>query len=455
MYDSRVGRTARAGQRGWSYNLVREPDAPYLLDLQLFLGKRLIFGAASGERPRYSEDVVVGGFGRDELESQCEMVSKMLDEDSELLALRQVASKGEKLYSKTRNAASVESARRAKHLTGSKIWAALHPFFCEAANQAEVERIDMLARVSGFRPQEIVFEIGKRDTSADAAQMKKRREFVDHLRRKKQGTQPTGLEDGMNASSILPDAKSQLVEERDSSDEDVDIDLPSDDELEVTISQTQNIADRKRDGYKDSEFFMDYAPKTMDLAEARGYGVHSGGNFNSLAASAIMDIANDDGAKAVAEPSGPKGMRWDKKSKKYVSRANDDDGSKGQRMITGESGQKIAASFRSGRFDTWRKTNRVGKVPRTGENENAPYSADRRGHGRFKHKSEKAPRDADKYRDDYHKRKRMVEKAKEERRGRFRDGKGKSELRGIDVVRKERAIYGRKCEKNARPGKRK
>ncbi|KAL8931383.1 MAG: hypothetical protein Q9211_007000, partial [Gyalolechia sp. 1 TL-2023] len=37
IFVHRVGRTARAGQKGWSYSLIRESDLSYVLDLQLFL----------------------------------------------------------------------------------------------------------------------------------------------------------------------------------------------------------------------------------------------------------------------------------------------------------------------------------------------------------------------------------------------------------------------------------
>src|SRR6186713_3038590 len=43
IFVHRVGRTARAGRRGWSYSLIRDSDVPYMIDLQLFLGKRLIY----------------------------------------------------------------------------------------------------------------------------------------------------------------------------------------------------------------------------------------------------------------------------------------------------------------------------------------------------------------------------------------------------------------------------
>ncbi|KAL8988705.1 MAG: hypothetical protein Q9177_002270 [Variospora cf. flavescens] len=208
---------------------------------------------------------------------------------------------------------------------------------------------------------------------------------------------------------------------------------------------------------------MSYTPTATNMAEDRAYGVHSGSyhtasqnsNFIEAARGVTMDLNNDDGAKGFAEPSRPSGMRWDKKSKKYVARANDEDGSKGKAMIRGESGQKIAASFRSGRFDAWKKANRIEKLPRTGEAEKQSGPQQLHSGRRFKHKLERAPRDADRYRDDFHKRKKKVEAAKEKRVGRFREGAGKSELRGVDDVRKQRGMQQKRKEKNARPTKNK
>ncbi len=458
IFVHRVGRTARAGQRGWSYSLVRESDAPYLLDLQLFLGKRLIIGREGADAPNYAEDVVIGGLARDRLATNCEWVSKLLDEDCDLLALRSVADKGEKLYLKTRNAASSESARRSKEVTGSKSWLALHPLFNDNINYDDIEREKMLARISGFRPQETVFEIGKRGAGGEAAEiMKKRRRTVDIQRGKKQVLQNTGElkispEPQVDTSTTKP---SSFSNGNALSDDEVDMDSASSNELEVTFSHGASTKSKNPTTYQDSDFFMSYNPSTLNSVEDRGYGVHSGGNSNFLTAarSATMDLTNDDGAKTVAEPSRPKGMRWDKKSKKYVARANDEDGSKGAKMIRGESGQKIAASFKSGRYDAWRKSNKVDRLPRTGENEGTSAVKGGSGGKRFKHKRETAPKDADKYRDDYYKRKKMVEKAKEERRGRFRDGIGKSEVRGVEEVRKERGKKEKRREKNARPAK--
>ncbi|KAI4119411.1 MAG: hypothetical protein LQ345_000657 [Seirophora villosa] len=464
IFVHRVGRTARAGQKGWSYSLLRDSDLPYVLDLQLFLGRRLIVGRDAAGTANYGEDVAIGSLVRDQLEKNCEWVSKLLDEDADLPQLRVVAAKGEKLYMKTRNSASSESVRRAKELINAKSWMGLHPLFNDETGRKTMEREKMLARVSGFRPPETVFEIGQRGGGSEAAEvMKKRRIAIDAKKQKLEvrgaSTDPIHDEDTADFQPLAsPNDAAAAVGEQ------LEIGSASDSELEVSISQP--LHSRNKDGsapFKDSEFFMSYTPTAINMAEDRAYGVHSGSyntasqntNFTEAARGVTMDLNNDDGAKGFAEPSRPSGLRWDKKSKKYVARANDEDGSKGKAMIRGESGQKIAASFRSGRFDAWKKANRIEKLPRTGEAEKQSGPQQLHGGRRFKHKQEKAPRDADKYRDDFHKRKKKVEAAKEKRVGRFREGDGKSELRGVDDVRKQRGVQQKRKEKNARPTKKK
>ncbi|KAL8712539.1 MAG: hypothetical protein Q9225_006929 [Loekoesia sp. 1 TL-2023] len=464
IFVHRVGRTARAGQKGWSYSLVRESDLPYVLDLQLFLGRRLLVGQADIDMPNYAADVVVGSLVRDQLERNCEWVSKLFDEDADLLALRSVAAKGEKLYMRTRNSASSESVRRAKELINAKNWMDLHPMFNDETNRKEIEREKMLARVSGFRPPETVFEIGQRGGGSEAAEvMKKRRSVIDAKRQKKEtkeGGSPIELKNAAVVETSFVPEEAELTLDRK-----LDMSSASESELEVTFSQPSDgkTKHNSNDDFKDSEFFMPYTPTATNLAEDRAYGVHSGSynpasqntNFLEAARGVTMDLHNDDGAKAFAEPSRPRGMRWDKKGKKYVARANDEDGSRGKAMIRGESGQKIAASFRSRRFDAWKKANRIEKLPRTGEAEKNSGSNQSYDGRRFKHKMEKAPKDADKFRDDFHKRKKKVEEAKEKKIGRFREGSGKSEIKGIDDVRKQRGLKQKRREKNARPGRHK
>lgn len=470
IFVHRVGRTARAGQRGWSYSLVRESDAPYLLDLQLFLSKKLILGRAFDGTPNFADDVVVGAFAREKLEHHCEWASKLFEEDAEIAALRSVALRGEKLYLKTRNSASSESARRAKQITSSENWMGLNPLLIEGADDKAQKLEQMLVQVSSFKPQETIFEIGKRGTGGEAGEiMKKRRSAVDAARKKRSDRQldvgdPKGIEPPSNESFVNHRAlsedkpgKAELRDSSEASDLDVDLSSASSDELEITFSNTGKKS--RSAGFRDTSFFMSYEPSGHNLAEDRAYGVHSGASTNNshfvtAARSATMDIVNDDGGQGLAEPSSKARMRWDKKSKKYVARANDEDGSKGVKYIRGEGGQKIAASFRSGRFDAWKRANKVKVLPRVGE---AESSAAGRGPSqlggvmrKWKHTKSEAPKEADKYRDDFHKRKKRVDEAKEARRGRYREGAGRNEIKSVDAVRKERKLKERRREKNGR-----
>lgn len=463
IFVHRVGRTARAGQRGWSYSLVCESDAPYLLDLQLFLGKRLVLGRDRAELVNYAEDVVVGCLARDQLERNCEWIGKLLDEDLDLTALQSVAIKGERLYQKTRNAASSESAKRSKDITKSQSWTRLHPIFSNDTGSAEIERENMLARVSGFRPLETVFEIGKRGVGGETVEvMKRRRGAIEAKQRKLAAFEESSHRTDEDVAGGPSKVQAPAIDPEDEPiNTNLVVDSESEQELEVTLSQPlESKSTRKGALLKDPEFFMDYIPTTINAAEDRGYGVHSGSynpysssNFLTAARHVAMDLTNDDGAKGFAEPSRPSGMRWDKKQKKYVARANDDDGSKSAKMIRGESGQKIAASFRSGRFDAWKKSNKIESLPRTGETETS-FPSKTAGGRKFRHKEEKAPKEADKYRDNYHKKKKLVDAAKEKRVGRFSEGKGKMEVRGAEDIRKERGKKERKREKNSRPARR-
>jgi len=459
IFVHRVGRTARAGRKGWSFNLIRESDVPYLIDLQLFLGKRLVYEAKTGEQPNYAQDVVVGSLVQDELAPMVELVTNLHSAEEDLVSLQTVARKGEAQYARTRNSASNESVKRSKQLLTSRCLSGTHLLFGREMQDTLREKEKMLERISSFRPTESVFEVGQRGGGGEAAEiMRKRREQINKQKQKKleQSVRMSGESD----HKVLPNGKDDdLSMDSADAEEPEEPDSASDsDDVEITVSQPAS-RDPDQNDWQNSEFFMSYTPKGLNVAEEKGYGVHSGSyntqrqssNFVESARAAQMDLANDE-VKGFAEASKARGLRWDKKGKKYVARANDEDGSKGSKMVTGESGLKIAASYRSGRFHEWRKTNKI-RLPRVGEIETANRMTPRNGGHHYKHKAEKAPKEADRYRDDYHVQKQKVADAKEKRIGKFRDGSGKSELKGVDDVRKQRQIAEKKRDKNARPTK--
>ena len=472
IFVHRVGRTARAGQKGWSYSLVRDADAPYLLDLQLFLGRRLVLGRQFDGQVNFAEDVVVGGLPRDPLSRNCEWVAKVLSDSSDITLQRQVSVRGEKLYTRTRNAASAESAKRAKKVTATDDWSAIHALFNDETSQMEVEREKLLAKIGGFRPNETIFEVhnrraGKHEEKNPAMDTIKRlRTTVDKKKQRAAAKEQAELNElGIGADGEVDEADEDIPEEAGDNMSEAD-----EDELEVTFSaynQSKKPSDKAQESittsFQNPEYFMGYTPNNNDLAEDRAYGVHSGTNSNFAQASrnATMDLNGDEGQRGTSENRST--MRWDKRHKKYVARQNDEDGSKGTKLVRGESGAKIAASFRSGRFQSWSKGKRMGKLPRVGEAETPGLGdgpggsgggrfggSSRFGGGRFRHNKQQAPKRADPLRGDYDKMKKKNEAARE-RQGAAAGGK--TEIRSTDAIRKARNLKEKRREKNARPSK--
>ncbi|CAI0655248.1 unnamed protein product, partial [Colletotrichum noveboracense] len=291
VFVHRVGRTARAGQRGWAYSIVRELDTPYLLDLQLFLGRKLVIGHES-EKPSFAEDVVVGGLSRDRIEMNMEWMNKILKEEADIEALRSVSVKAEKLYLKTRHSASYESAKRAREIVGSKGWNQLHPLFGAAANNAQQARNDMMAKISGFRPAETIFEIGRggKGSNSEAVEVMKqlRKRITPHRGNKKEDN---------DSDAEMGDFGDDNQEEDENSGEEADYteameaynsdDSDDNDGLEVTISNADEGKGKKKknkqpDSWRDSDVYMSYTPRTINAAEERGYGVTTGAQTSSF-----------------------------------------------------------------------------------------------------------------------------------------------------------------------------
>lgn len=482
IFVHRVGRTARAGQKGWSYSLVHDADAPYLLDLQLFLGRPLKVGRASKVDINLAEEVVVGSLQRDQMQTHCEWVNGQLETEVDLFTSRGAAMNGDKKYLQTRTPASAESAKRAKELSSSSSWSELHPLFVDQSNDMDAERERMLAIVGGFRPEESIFEIGVRRGGKRANE-----EAIDAIRKirsgldaKKQKSLAAKGDDGHSREATSTDQHGDLSDSDELKIQDPSAFLSaSDSEVEVTFSNSKSPKSSstkfsKRDPatndandsvaqYRSSDF-MSYTPTTLNTAEDAAYSINPSSDFTSAARTATMDLVGDENASNKPTQI----MRWDKRHKKYVRRSNDDDGSKGgQRLVRGESGAKIAASFRSGRFDAWKKANRIGRIPRVGEKETGGES----GTGtlgikqKYKHKKTTEAKAPDKFRDDYEKkRKRMREVREREKEmgmqrhsnGQGRDARGVKKGRitnSVEDIRKARKLKEKRREKNARPSR--
>ena len=426
-----------------------------MLDLQLFLSRRLVLGRQEGLDVNFATDFVVGSLSQEQVERHNEWVNKLIEEDADLERIQSVAVRGEKQYNRSRNAASAESAKRAKQVLANPSLAELHVLFTNEVDETQVAKENMLTRVSSFRPQETIFEIGKRSTSDERAElMRKLRKKFEPRRLKASAKSDQNQSPGFTKPRAPHDQADGVTHSDNLTNK---IDSASESELEVFFSEPTKRSNAT-DSWQDSENFISYTPRESNLAEERGYSVQSGSKNNTAefllqARGATMDLTKDE-TEGFGEANKPKSMRWDKKRKKYIMRGGDEDGPQGKKLIRGESGQKIAASFRSGRFAAWKRSHKIDNIPKVGETEKG--SSGFRGNitaKGFRHKTERAPKEADRFRDDYHKQRKKVAEAKEKRVGKFKHGAGKNELRSVDDVRKQRRLTEKRREKNARPSK--
>ena len=136
LFVHRAGRVARAGREGWAHSLVARDEAPYLLDLHLFLGRPLralsFSMATNGEKEKDGENddddenedndgavggsTVLGSFPQDALDVEGERVRECVESSPHLQQLAKSAANATKLYLRTRPPAAAESAARAKKL---------------------------------------------------------------------------------------------------------------------------------------------------------------------------------------------------------------------------------------------------------------------------------------------------------------------------------------------------
>ncbi|KAI5950636.1 DBP10 [Candida margitis] len=447
IFIHRVGRTARAGNKGWAYSIVNEKELPYLLDLELFLGKKVLLTSMYEAKcdllkkkqgdsyipphVNYTERLVVGSIPRVDLETFQELYENLLKNNYDIKVLKDVAAKGEKLYHRTRQSASQESLKRSKEILETNSWDDQHLLFGE---NLERKKEDFLAKLQNRNVKETVFEIrkkGVKENDSLAEFMHKRRRQIAPIQRKAQERREllhkerlAGLSHGIEEELLkTEDENSGYVQQQ------VD-----DDELQNTFEDSEQL--QKKKSSRDPQFFLShYAPASV----IQDQQLSIASSFANDAQAAAFDLDNDDKLQANKQV-----MKWDKKKGKYINSQSTD-----KKYIISENGTKIPASFRSGKFDEWKKQRNLKhttSVDGVGENNH-----------KFKHKKQSTPKLPDKYRDDYHKQKKKVEKALDSGlrvKGYNKPGQ-QQELRSTEQIRKARAQKEQRRAKNARPSKRK
>lgn len=195
VFVHRVGRTARAGRTGWAWSFVTHGELPFLLDLQLFLGRPVTPEVGHAGDQAYTESLVLGPFERDRLDDEVEYVRRLDEENSALPGLREMMRRGHSMYERSKGKASPASYTRAKTMMKEGKWGLVsatstpHPVLLRSKEggvappaediekrlEAQKQRKDLLLKVNAFKPAETVLELGAKNNSETAMLMKNRR----------------------------------------------------------------------------------------------------------------------------------------------------------------------------------------------------------------------------------------------------------------------------------------
>ncbi|RCK64383.1 ATP-dependent RNA helicase DBP10 [Candida viswanathii] len=433
IFIHRVGRTARAGNKGWAYSIVNEKELPYLLDLELFLGKKVLLTSMHEAKVEmlkksqgdsfippvvnYTERLVLGSVPRVDLETFQELYENLLRNDYEIKVLRDVAAKGEKLYHRTRTPASQESLKRSKEIVENS-WDDQHLLFGE---NLEKQKQDFLNKLQNRHSKQTVFELKGNDESLVEFMNRRRRQLAPIQRKAKERRELLQKE---RLAGLTHGIEDEVLRAEGENGYGVD---------EQELQQTFEDGDKKT--FRDPNFFIShYAPASVIQDQQLALS----SSFANEAQNATFDLENDDKIQTNKQV-----MKWDKKKGKYINSRSTD-----KKYIISESGTRIPASFRSGKFDEWKKQRNIKSTKAVIDDGDSNKV--------YKHKQQKSPKLPDKFRDDYHKQKKKVEKALESGISvKGYSGGARQEIQSTEQIRKARLVKEKRRAKNARPSKRK
>ncbi|XP_076162374.1 ATP-dependent RNA helicase DDX54 [Ptiloglossa arizonensis] len=335
LFVHRVGRCARAGRIGTAYNIVVPDEYAYLVDLHLFLGRSLRVIPPSGLIE--NTEGTVGKMPQAMIEEELAELINWLNSSTDLQNMEQVCDNAYKQYIKSRPAASSESIKRVKELHISE--AGLIPEYSDISSNTR----NLLSKITSYRPQGTIFEIGTKASSLDYQVMKTKRsrhkqDILNFHKKTEELEAKKTLEDHVKSTS-LPSSTTDEINAAFNT-----VILPKKRNLDDLYKPSKK---KKRSITRDEEFFIPYfAP---DKHTEEGLAVNT---FGTEAGKVQMDLTadNEETQRLQAQI-----KKWDRKKKKMITINNDRKTSK----IRTESGVWIPASYKTNRYSVWKEKSKV------------------------------------------------------------------------------------------------
>ncbi|CAK4083349.1 unnamed protein product [Aphanomyces euteiches] len=366
LFVHRVGRAARAGRSGMAFNFVDPDEMPFMVDLHLYLGRRLE-DSSPVDVPGYTletmtvDQVHYGSLPQSILDTENECLRETLTRHSVIAPLVQVCANAYKMYCRSRAEPSKQSIKRAKEIPMKKV----HPLFVDSLDESQMGKEAYLDQLKEFRPQATIFEVAVgthslKKTSPGVVMMKTKRKLHNAIIDKnlktaalsKTTTEPENVTEELNEDEV-EEFRAKMKEQQDAIDEaeeaaaaapstgrkrhlsaadrrkvkklkskgaEVDIDALLKEKEGVKVATAAVEGDEeKKDSFKDEENYIAYM-KEQDMAkeEALGRG-GEGGRGNAFAQArledAMLDVNPDE---AVALNNKRRLLHWDVRKKKFI-----------------------------------------------------------------------------------------------------------------------------------------
>lgn len=346
LFVHRVGRVARAGRTGTAYSLVAPDEAPYLLDLHLFLGRELSLSNACSSP---EESGLCGRVPQAVIDEELELLRCMQQQSTDLQNMERVCSNAMIQYLKSRPAPSSESVKRMKQYLREDL--PPHPLF-QVKSTDEDTRSRLLEGMKKFKPASTIFEIGNTGKSAAFAVMKNKRRKHDNLIERLSARVAHAIEEKSEAKSSKASGSAVMAGEE---------------EIEQTFSTVINnntkVPSRKGakgsagsepaatkskkakpGSFKDEQFYIPHF--ASDFHSEKGLELEK--TFEQQASQAVLDLTGDDDRYLRKQKNA---LKWDRKRKRFVREDSDPK----KKKIRTESGAWIPASYKSDVYKQWRK----------------------------------------------------------------------------------------------------
>lgn len=347
LFLHRVGRVARAGRSGIAYSLVCSDEMPFVYDLHLFLGRPIQFALPDHVK---DADGVFGRVPQSILDDEEGQLITAHENSLDLQNLRQVSENAYKQYLKSRPSPSPESIKRVKNTDFESM--AIHPLLGSGLEKMELERLQMVDTIKGYKSKVTIFEINSTNKTSASEVMRAKRSRDRRLVDKFAQTREERITENKLHQPSIP---STSTANDDYEEEEDDIHGVFAEVVGGKRKKIQGEEDSKkpkskknRQSGRDEEFYIPYRPK--DFNSERGLSLAGEGTtFEQQASSAVLDIMGDENTTLSQHKSI---MKWDRKRKRFVRDTGKEDKKQKVRL---ENGQVVSNKKKKNFYEQWKK----------------------------------------------------------------------------------------------------